>query len=223
VLTDVEVGGLIAELYKPVQSGLFDHVMQLDKYSPFVGVKYYEGFDNVTVRGTDDAADLLRDGESEVARIVLGFEGLGLVPWGFAQNLAATYAAIKPLLRNLPTLFNGHSLGAAEAQELAGAHLLSGGNVAAVVVCATPRPGTAVLTKLLAPVPLRAYWNKGDPVPNFPTPIFPWFPWMHTRSFITLDSGPAYVIPNIERHRFVPCYQPGIAALGGGPSGAGSG
>lgn len=211
--TDTEIVNWTAALYDPRLGG-FDHLIQVSKAAPYIGVKYLDGCDLVVCRGSRTAADWMRDFESEIGRQVAGYPQLGLLPWGFSEHLAETYAATAAVLRfPLSVIWAGHSLGGAECQEMAGAHLLNRGSIARVCAFAPPRPGAPMLFSVLQYADLRLYWNAGDPVPTLPVPLPPFLRWEHMRPFrmLAVPPSPGDIVEPLACHH-VALYQRGVAA-----------
>lgn len=157
------------------------------------GITHWNNVDIVTPRATFDEGDWRLDFESEAGRTLPQYRQLGILPLGFSDGLPQTYFAISGQLRpEAQVMFGGHSLAGARAPELAGMHILHGGKVARIVLCAPPRAGTATLKAILdkAGVPIGAYKNRADPVCDTPEPT-PWWPWVDMAPLMALNVAPS--------------------------------
>lgn len=166
--TDTFIAGRVAAFYNGPTG--FDHVLQVNPMAPYLGIAYLDNCDLVVCRGSRTADDWLRDAESEAARSVHEYPQLGLIPYGFGAYAPETYEATKPLLRGLPLIAAGHSLGGPEAIYQAAIHLLHEGQVIWRAF-EPPRGGTPTLTALFAKTDCRSYDNGIDPFPWVPVPV----------------------------------------------------
>ena len=186
LITDGEIVDWILTLYQIVPAG-FDCIGNPEGI--WFGIKHFDDFDLVVLRGTADSQDWIRDFESELGRTLKGYASLGLFPDGFCKGLNTAYKIIRAGLRpKMPVVLAGHSLGAARAAELAAMLTIDGGSVARLMLCGCPRPGTMKLTLALSHIPIASYRNRDDPVCDVPVPVGTVLPWTHVAKFIALDE-----------------------------------
>jgi hypothetical protein len=210
MIDDLAIAGAIGALYADAPKG-FDVVEETGGI--FWGLKRFDEADLVVARGSITLEDYARDAASELGRALAAYPALGLLPLGFSQGIAAAYAAVGALLRaDRPLACAGHSLGAVHATYLAALHRLHGGAVARLMLCGTPRPGTARLAALLGEVSCASYRNRGDPVPAVPVPVPELLPWTHLAPpFRALAVAPGDRFGPLAPHHWA-LYQQGIAA-----------
>lgn len=144
----------------------------------------------VAFSGTKDLGDVLID----VRAYPWPFGPLGWCHRGFAKalveawkrELRATLFDLNPLT---PIHLTGHSEGAAEATLLAGMLVSHGRAPASLTTFGSPRVGSFALGRLIlgAPVTVRRFVSRGDPVPDLP----PW--WLgfyrHVGNAIEIGEG----------------------------------
>lgn len=188
MIPDSVVVDRLLALYQDTPQG-FDHVESTS--GVYWGLKRFPDCDLVIARGSATPRDFIRDLESELGRVLPHYTSLGLLPDGFSRGLTDAYTAIRHQLRpDVPSVFSGHSLGAAHAAELAALHRLSNGAVAKIMLCGCPRPGTGLLGLALKGVAISSYRNLSDPVCDVPVPIAHILPWTHVAEFILLKEHP---------------------------------
>lgn len=141
--------------------------------------------DTICFRGSDDLEDWMRDFDA----LAIYDIKLGGLHAGFARGIG-NFFAVNQELFNSNTRVCGHSLGAARALIFAGFMASSGVIPKEVVVFGSPRPGFQKLTDILAPVTIRSYKNRSDPVTEVPVSVLPVFPYVHPRQAIKLNVPP---------------------------------
>ena len=113
---------------------------------------------------------------------------LGGLHAGFAKGVYQFFTSLNSLINN-NTVVCGHSLGASRAL-LFGAYMQQAGiKPKAIITFGSPRPGFQKLADILAPVTIRSYKNRLDPVTSVPFPVPPDLPYIHPR-YLTLISVP---------------------------------
>lgn len=181
MLTDRTICRAVAELY--TGPAWWDFISNVG--GVYAGMRVVEGYDLVVFRGSTTALDWWRDGISELASEISGWEDIGLVPLGFGEGMADVFSAITWRLGPRPRIITGHSLGAPHAA-IYGAMLLHRGfRPTAIVTFGQPRPGMDKLKQTLAEVPQASYRNRDDPVTELPTDP----PYCHPAPLIPI-SGP---------------------------------
>lgn len=211
----------IAALYAP-PPGYFSTVQQTGGIC--WAIRRVNNEDRVVCRGSDDPLDWWRDLKSETSRVVGGYPSIGHVPLGFGAGLLAAYVAIRRTLRaGAAVYFEGHSLGAAHAAELAGMYIADGYSPAGIVLCGCPKPGMIPLTTLLGSkeMPFISLRNGEDPVPDVPAPLPPLLEWRDAGPITAIsvppgpsdtESGFAKLVPDAAWHS-IKLYQQGAKTL----------
>ena len=137
-------------------------------------------------RGSVTGADWARDFRANP----IMHPKLGGVEFGFMEGIDEFANKVVPSLGDNPIVC-GHSLGAARAV-LFGALLAANGKPpAAIVAFGCPKPGFLRLSEILAPVSIRSYKNRFDPVTDVPLTFYPDLPYIQPRAQIQLDVKPA--------------------------------
>lgn len=123
------------------------------------GLKKTQGVSILVCRGSVTVPDWIRDVEA----IAEWHADLGAhVHPGFNRGTAAVWLIARKIIRSDPWLVIGHSLGAAEADNITAYGILDGNPPAARVVFGEPKPGFANFAALVAKAPGRSYRNKDD-------------------------------------------------------------
>jgi len=125
--------------------------------------------DVCVLRGSETIEDWFENFWARPTRLPGPLASLGYVDYGFANDIPAALAAVLPVLGPRVHV-TGHSRGAAQGANLAGALALSGLTPASCITFGQPRPGFRELAEFLthSGMSLTAYANKGDPVPLVP-------------------------------------------------------
>jgi hypothetical protein len=170
-----------------LNENIFDHdfVVSGDRYS----IKYYPDCTVVVHEGSHDFLNWFYNADFVMIKIP-DFAGVDM---GFDLNVSVmTQQAIPLIPKDKPVYFTGHSRGAPRAQLMA-ARFIKQGYQVVVVVFASPRPGDAMLARILNEMPIRSYRNYGnfdeqDFVCDVPLP-YP-FGYVHPVDQIIIDVPP---------------------------------
>lgn len=150
------------------------------------GIEYSVAGNVITLRGTADMDDFLRDFEA----LPLWYPQLGFVHSGFALGMADVFAKVRDVANPVIT---GHSLGGAHARLLAALFIVNGVIPAQLVTFAAPKPGNVNLARVLQKAGMEDvnYRNRNDIVPCVPGLLPPasWF-WVHSVPFTELSVAP---------------------------------
>ena len=168
----------------------------------------------VCFRGSVTLEDWMRDLDA----LYIDDPTIGGVHAGFAKGIAQFFASTEGIIRSGFTIC-GHSLGAARALIFAGYMVAAGLNPAAAITFGTPRPGFQKLTDILAPLSVRSYKNRFDPVCDVPAPILPDFPYIHPRAQIKVDAAPPIDEFGLFADHHIELYVNGVDKLIGGGNG----
>jgi predicted lipase len=184
MVTDLELAQVCWNLY--YDANKLDHIVSTEGVT--VGISHSAEHSIICFRGSITFLDWLRDFQ---AQMVFDDE-LGGVEFGFMQGLRRIIGQ-RPdgAVPSKPVYITGHSLGAARALIFAALERLRGLPIAGVTVFGSPRPGAAKLKEILAPVPVRVYKNRHDPVCELPLNIPLLDPYVHVRELIHVDAAPA--------------------------------
>lgn len=184
MVTDLELAQVCWDLY--FEPNKLDHVVDTDGVT--VGISHKDEHSIICFRGSTTLLDWMRDFQAQMV-----FDAdLGGVELGFMQGLRKI-AGERPggAIPASPIYITGHSLGAARALIFAALEKLKGLPIAGVTVFGPPRPGAAKLKEILAPVPVRMYRNRLDPVCEVPFDIPLIDPYVHVSDLISVDAAPA--------------------------------
>jgi hypothetical protein len=152
-----------------------------------------DGVDIIVFRGSVDAQDWWLDLDAVPHK----HPRLGWCHAGFLKYMDLVFENIMAVVgRNV--IFCGHSLGAARASIMTGLFLDHGSQVMARVTFGEPRPAFDRLAEIIAKSGCvsRSYRNGLDPVPEFPVPFWPLFPYRRVTEPLMFEKSPANVIPS---------------------------
>lgn len=181
--TDLDLAQVCWDLY--YDPGKLDRVITTSGVT--VGIAHKDDHSIICFRGSTTVLDWLRDLQAQMVFDMY----LGGVELGFMQGLREIIGE-RPggAVPGVPVYVTGHSLGAARALIFVAMETLKGLPIAGVTVFGPPRPGASKLKEILAPVPIRMYRNRRDPVCDVPLDIPLLDPYMHVRDLIHVDVAP---------------------------------
>jgi thioesterase domain-containing protein len=114
---------------------------------------------------------------------------------GFFQGLRALLAVVKAALpADAKLTVTGHSLGGAEARDMAALCIRNGITVVNLVTFGSPKPAFINLARIIQKSDIRhvSYRNRNDPVPLMPIKVelLDW-DWEHTEDWLPISAAPA--------------------------------
>ena len=192
---DLDIAKLCSQSY--VQNAPFDW-----KYvgNLWVGVNHYEDYDIAICRGSAVFMDWVHDFEP----VPEDDTDLGMVDEGFfcgtrdVADIFLSHVSEKYFL-------GAHSLGGPHSYYLGAFGVLAGKPPISITTFGSPRPGGQKLADILKPVPIRAYRNRVDVVPEVPLGLgylHPRLPLIQTNIMPPID-----LIDADPDHSMVNCYQ----------------
>lgn len=161
----------------------------------------------VSLKGTNTLEDIVTDIRDLPW---LNHKKLGIVPAGFAASAESIFSRVLADVQR-PIIWNGHSLGGAQAHIMAALAVLAGRAPLMLTTCGCPKTGS--LLGLTKSIPGEDYWNYGDPVPLFPLG--------YDRDRLMVRVGTPDTLIDISRHLLV-SYSAALASRKGAPAEAGT-
>jgi hypothetical protein len=195
MVTDQDCISLILALYeyKGIPPVVWDHLdTGADDDGVYWAVKRWtDGTYIVVLRGSVTLGDFERDADTLVVYDPL----LGPVHAGFVRGMHKVWSELKPIIGTAHWVVTGHSLGAAETDDLAGIGVQSYNPPLRYVRFGEPRPGFQRLADILAHVPGVSYINQDasghDTITDWPEPILPKFPFTRPQELSPVSASPA--------------------------------
>lgn len=187
------------DIYDPVATDVFDKIYRINE--TVCGTKLIDNRLHVVMQGTESLPGWMADGDIlPVVHPVLGHMHSGFwrnIP-ELLKELVPDIDVIKQALPGLEIQVEGHSKGAGEGAQVAGALHVAGYNVVQVYLFACPSPGFHDFAAYLqANIPGLSYRNAPIEFPDFgdPVPLMPIVPYIGPYPHTGFDIAP----PGFER------------------------
>lgn len=204
MITSLQCCEYARDLYDPVPFGRFDWIREIS--GVVVG---YNALDNILVlRGSATVEDWVRN----FVAIPVWDSDLGFCEAGFLIGIDDVVTSVHNDIKPGMTI-SGHSLGGAHARLLAGKFAKMGIPVSFLCTFGSPKPAFINLARIIQKSGMlhTSYRNRNDCVPTLPLTIEPCFDFVHTESWLCLNSAPE--VDNLEalRDHAIDLYCKGLA------------
>lgn len=183
------------DVYDPITPNVFDKLYRIGE--SVCGTKLVGNRLHVAMQGTENVAGWLADADIEPVEHPV----LGHLHAGFWRNIPALLEQLQPdideLKQQMPNLeieIEGHSKGAGEGTQLAGALHASGYPVVQLYLFACPNAGFQDFANYVqANISALSYRNAPAAHPEFgdPVPLVPTSPYVRPYPHVALDVPPA--------------------------------
>jgi hypothetical protein len=195
VISDLDCARLCAQIYQPDAAKLFDVFDAGEDDGVCWGIKRTDTEDVIVFRGSKTIPDWIKD----LIALATPFSHhvFGPVHPGFLLGMDKALSDIQPLLRSLPRVCSGHSLGAGRGTLCTALLKTVGLQVARRVNFGEPKPGFSRLADFIADTPAASYRTGNvdgnlashDLVTDVPF-SFPPEEYIHPNPLIHLEAKP---------------------------------
>ena len=166
-----------------------------------------DGTDLIVLRGSMTTEDWIRDATA----VPVWHSGLGFCHGGFLAGMDDVFSEVRYVV-DKKVIITGHSLGGARARILAGMFAYNALPVDTLCVFGSPKPAFVNLARIIQKSGMThiSHRNRNDIVPTVPLDIPPFFDFVHTEDWITLNAEPAETDMEPLRDHHIALYVQGL-------------
>ena len=166
----------------PIPIGTWDHLIPVD--GAYAAIKKIDGIWHVMLRGSTTGIDWVLDFLNFAAPFSDPI--LGDIHPGARFGVEEIRPIIDDFVGNDPIFFEGHSLGAMHASQLAGYRIAAGKRVDGLIMFGEPKPGGLKLSQILSSIPVVASYRNADKNGHDAvTDVSPFPPYQHVHDPLT--------------------------------------